>query len=187
MLFRSTILAWATEIPAAALVAVEILVLFAGVVSRYGFNRPLTWSDELASVLFLWLAMLGAVIALRREEHMRLSFLVTRAPVRWRSWIEAVAAMVVAVFVLEIIPSAQEYFENQWLITTPALEIHDAFRVAAIGVGAVLMLVIAAAHLIERTALRHALAAIAVVAAVAGVLWLAKPLQIGRASCRGRV
>src|SRR5580693_3706945 len=70
-----TILAWATEIPAAILVAVEILVLFAGVVSRYGFNRPLTWSDELASILFLWLAMLGAVIALRRAEHMRLGFL----------------------------------------------------------------------------------------------------------------
>src|SRR5580692_1434696 len=103
-------LALATEIPAAALVAVEVAVLLAGVVSRYVFNRPLTWSDELASILFLWLAMLGAVIALRRDEHMRLTFLVTRAPARWRSWIEAVAAMVVAVFVLEIIPSAQEYF-----------------------------------------------------------------------------
>ena len=64
---------WLTEIPAAALVVAEIVILFAGVVSRYVFNKPLTWSDELASVLFLWLAMLGAVIALRRGEHMRLT------------------------------------------------------------------------------------------------------------------
>ena len=170
-----TMLAWMTEVPAAILVAVEIVVLFAGVVARYGFDRPLTWSDELASILFLWLAMLGAVIALRRDEHMRLSFLVTRAPARWRSWIEAVAAMVVAVFVLEIIPPAQEYFNGQWLITTPALEIHDGLRVAAIGVGAVLMLVIAAARLIERTALPQALGATAVVAAAAVLLWLLKP------------
>jgi len=170
-----TMLAWMTEVPAAILVAVEIVVLFAGVVARYGFDRPLTWSDELASILFLWLAMLGAVIALRRDEHMRLSFLVTRAPARWRSWIEAVAAMVVAVFVLEIIPPAQEYFNGQWLITTPALEIHDGLRVAAIGVGAVLMLVIAAARLIERTALPQALGAAAVVAAAAVLLWLLKP------------
>src|SRR5262249_20091798 len=55
-------LTWATEIPAAALVAVEIVVLLIGVISRYVFNAPLTWSDELASTLFLWLAMLGAVI-----------------------------------------------------------------------------------------------------------------------------
>ena len=66
-------LALITELPATVLVALEALILFAGVISRYVFNAPLTWSDELASILFLWLAMLGAVIALRRDEHMRLT------------------------------------------------------------------------------------------------------------------
>jgi TRAP-type C4-dicarboxylate transport system permease small subunit len=41
----------------------------AGVGSRYVFHRPILWSDELASILFLWMAMLGAVVALRRGEH----------------------------------------------------------------------------------------------------------------------
>jgi len=41
------------EIPAALLVAAEIVILFAGVVARYGLHRPLIWSDELASILFL--------------------------------------------------------------------------------------------------------------------------------------
>ena len=67
------VLAAITEYPAAVLVALETLILFAGVVSRYVFNAPLTGSDELAAILFLWLAMLGAVIALRRDEHMRLT------------------------------------------------------------------------------------------------------------------
>ncbi len=49
----------AVEIPTAALVLVEILVLLAGVVSRFVFHHPFVWSDELASILFLWLAMLG--------------------------------------------------------------------------------------------------------------------------------
>ncbi len=61
------------EIAAAALVAAEIVILFGGVVSRYVFDQPLVWSDELASILFLWLAMLGAVIAFRRDEHMRMT------------------------------------------------------------------------------------------------------------------
>ena len=47
------------EIPAALLVIAEILVLFAGIVGRYVFHRPLVWSDELAGILFLWLAMLA--------------------------------------------------------------------------------------------------------------------------------
>src|SRR5437870_10587386 len=61
------------EIPAALLVVAEVVILFAGVVARYGLRQPLIWSDELASILFLWLAMLGAAVALRRGEHMRMT------------------------------------------------------------------------------------------------------------------
>src|SRR5206468_2902886 len=50
-----TTLVRAIEILAAALVAIETVILFAGVVSRYIVHRPLTWSDELAAILFLWL------------------------------------------------------------------------------------------------------------------------------------
>ena len=60
----------------ALLVLVEIVVLFSGVTTRYVFHKPLVWSDELASILFLWLSMLGAVVALRRGEHMRMTALV---------------------------------------------------------------------------------------------------------------
>src|SRR5438552_17633818 len=109
------ILALATEIPAAVLVSVEILVLLAGVVSRYVFNRPLTWTDELASILFLWLAMLGAVIALRRDEHMRLTAFVGSASPAWRARWEVLSALIVAVFVLQILGPAHEYIDDQWM------------------------------------------------------------------------
>ncbi len=66
------------EIPAALLVVAEIVILFAGVVSRYVFHSPLIWSDELASILFLWLAMFGAVVAFRRAEHMRMTAVVAK-------------------------------------------------------------------------------------------------------------
>ncbi len=61
------------EAVGAALVLAETCILFAGVVSRYVFNSPLMWTDELANFLFLWLAMLGAVVAFRRDGHMRLT------------------------------------------------------------------------------------------------------------------
>jgi len=168
-------LALITEVPAAILVGAEILVLLTGVVSRYVINRPLTWTDELASALFLWLAMLGAVIALRRAEHMRLTFLVGIAPPHWRRFIETFALMVVAVFLVAMIAPARAYIALQWFIITPALEIHDGFRVAAIMVGMVLMLVIVLARLIERATVVEAAAALAVILIVALGLWLARP------------
>ena len=91
------------------LVLLEILILLSGVVARYVFNAPLTWSDELASILFLWLAMLGAVIALRRGEHMRLTTLVKLLPRPGENTLELGAQLLVAAFVLEILLPAYEY------------------------------------------------------------------------------
>ena len=168
-------LALITEVPAAILVAVEIVVLFAGVVSRYVFHAPLTWSDELASILFLWLAMLGAVIALRRGEHMRLTAIVTRVPERWRALLETLAALVVAVFVVLVKVPAHEYTLDEWAILTPALQLHNSLRAAAIEVGAALMMVIALARLIERASLGQAAAALLITGAVALALLLLRP------------
>src|SRR5678815_3855504 len=59
------------EATAAVLVALEIVLLSAGVIARYLLHSPITWNDELASILFLWLSMLGAVIATGRGAHGR--------------------------------------------------------------------------------------------------------------------
>ena len=64
------------EIPAALLVLAEVVLLLMGVISRYVLHKPLVWSDELASILFLWLAMLGSIIAFQRGEHMRMTAIV---------------------------------------------------------------------------------------------------------------
>src|SRR6202035_5508551 len=84
-------LALLVEIPAACLVVAEIAILFAGVVARYGLRSPLIWSDELASILFLWLAMLGAAVAFRRSEHMRMTAVVASASPAVRAWLDVVA------------------------------------------------------------------------------------------------
>jgi TRAP-type C4-dicarboxylate transport system permease small subunit len=120
------------------------------------FNAPLTWSDELASILFLWLAMLGSVIALRRGEHMRLTtFLNLMAPPR-RALVETFNTCIVITFMGLLMLPSYEHVDDQWVIISPALEWHDGFRVAAVCVGAFLMLAIAIVHLIERSSLKQA-------------------------------
>ncbi len=168
-------LAWLTEVPAAILVVLEVVVLFAGVVSRYVFNRPLVWSDELATLLFLWLAMLGSVVALRRGEHMRLTAIANHLPVAWRGPLDTFTALIVAVFVLEIILPARQYFMDQAMVTLPALDIPDSWRTSAIAVGAVLMMVVAVFRLIQRSTLRQILGGLAAVGIIAAGLFLAKP------------
>ena len=128
------------EWPAALLVLAEIVVLSLGVVYRYVLQTPLTWSDELASVLFLWLAMLGAVVAMQHGEHMRLTVFVAKLAEPKRRKVESLVACLTVLFCAALLWPAIEHMNEQWVILTPALEIPDALRVAAVVVGLGLML-----------------------------------------------
>ena len=168
-------LALITELPAAALVIAEVAVLFTGVIFRYALDRPLVWTDELASALFLWLVMLGAVIALRRGHHMRLSALSRFLSPTWQARLNSLAAMFVALFVIEIIAPAANYTITQWAIITPTLQIHDSYRVAAILVGTVLMLATSALHILRTSDPREAAISLAIIAVLGLALWAASP------------
>ena len=119
---------------AAALVMVEICVLLAGVISRYVFHHAFVWSDELASILFLWLAMFGAVLALQKGEHMRLTAIVGGMSPRWQARAEALAVAAPALFLLLLLPWAQDYAADEFYIETPALGWSNEVRAAALPV-----------------------------------------------------
>ena len=164
------------EIPAALLVVAEIVILFAGVVARYGLHRPLIWSDELASILFLWLAMLGAVVAFRRSEHMRMTALVASAGPRLRAYLEVVATCAAFAFLLLIIHPGYDYAYEESFITPPALQISNTWRAAALPVGTCLMALFALFRLVRHGDFRLVLGAVVSVAVVIGLFWLAQPL-----------
>ena len=160
------------EIPAALLVVAEIVILFAGVVARYGLHRPLIWSDELASILFLWLAMLGAAVAFRRAEHMRMTAVVASARPAMRAYLDLVATCAALAFLLLIVWPAYEYAYEESFITTPALQISNSWRAAALPVGIGLMALFALLRLSRAGDVRTVLGAVLSVAAVIAVFWL---------------
>jgi len=106
---------------AGGLVAVEVILLFAGVVGRYVFNHPLVWTDEVAGILFLWLVSLGAVVALRRTEHMRMTVVVSRLSPRAQRLAACLSAMLVVIVALGLIIPGFSYAQQQ--APTPVLQI----------------------------------------------------------------
>jgi tripartite ATP-independent transporter DctM subunit len=163
------------EIPAALLVVAEVFTLFAGVVARYGLQRPLIWSDELASILFLWLAMLGAAVAFRRSEHMRMTAVVANAKPAMRAYLDVVATSAALAFLLLIVGPAYQYAYEESFITTPALQIPNIWRAAALPVGVCLMALFALLRLVRVGDIRLVLRAVLSVALLIAVFWLATP------------
>ncbi|MFJ3058946.1 TRAP transporter large permease subunit [Herbaspirillum sp. NPDC087042] len=164
-----------TEFCAALLVLVEVGVLIAGTSARYFFNSPLTWTDELASLLFLWLAMFGSVIALRHGAHMRLTTFTNKMPPALRGWVEVFGMVLAATFLIFVLWPAYEQFEESLIVTTPTLEINEGFRVGAIVVGVVLMLLTALERLFVHASLKQLVGTVGLVAVIGGGLWLGSP------------
>jgi tripartite ATP-independent transporter DctM subunit len=164
------------EVLAVLCLAADFVVLFLGVVSRYVFNHPIVWGEEVASILFLWLGMLGAVVALAKGEHMALSTIVETIPERYKTAIMAFAMSLAAVFLGVMINPAYHYLEENLVVTTPVLGISQGWRTAALVVGAVLMLLITLMDLARRMTLRQFCASllIIVVAGLGG--WLMEPV-----------
>jgi tripartite ATP-independent transporter DctM subunit len=169
------------EISAAILVAAEIAILFSGVVARYVFNHPLVWSDELASILFLWLAMLGAVIAFRRDEHMRMTAATAILPAPTRAIFDLFATGAALAFLLLIAWPSYDYAQEEVFITTPALGLTNAWRAAALPSGIVLMAVFALLRIARVGTLRSIAVSLGAVAVLVALFWLAAPIfrQLG--------
>jgi tripartite ATP-independent transporter DctM subunit len=173
--FLENALGTLVEVPAALLVVAEIVTLFAGVVSRYVFQRPLIWSDELASILFLWLAMLGAAVAFRRSEHMRMTAVVARTRPAVRGYLDAVATCAALAFLLLVASPSYQYAYEESFITTPALQISNSWRAAALPAGVCLMALFAVLRLLRVGDRRLVVGAALTVALLVAVFWLAAP------------
>jgi tripartite ATP-independent transporter DctM subunit len=163
------------EIPAALLVVAEVVTLFAGVVARYIVQQPLIWSDELASILFLWLAMLGSVVAFRRAEHMRMTAVVASATPAVRAYLDVVATCAALAFLLFIVGPSYQYAYEESFITTPALQIANSWRAAALPVGICLMVLFGVLRLARVGDTGLVIKAVLSVTLLVAVFWLAAP------------
>lgn len=75
-----------------------VAVTFSQVVFRYLLEASLSWSEELARFLLMWLAALSTAYATRKRAHFALRFLVDRAPPAARRLIGSLAAATAALF-----------------------------------------------------------------------------------------
>ncbi len=68
------------ELALAALLAVMTALVVLQVFFRYVLNNPLAWPEEAARLAMIWLAFLGASVALWRRRHIRIEGLVESLP-----------------------------------------------------------------------------------------------------------
>ena len=76
------------ELVCAAILAALIIDIWIGIFGRYVFELPVTWAEELARYLMIWAALLAVSCGVARREHVAVTALLHRVPVRKRRWLE---------------------------------------------------------------------------------------------------
>ncbi len=163
------------EASTALLVVAEIVILFVGIIARYVFDNPLIWTDDTASLLFLWLSMLGSVLALRRGEHMRMTAVVNRAAPATRQRLELLSLAAMLVLLATLLLPAWDYVQNEAIVSIMSLDISMSWRAVAMPIGVLLMGVMLVLRIVSYPRRPALIALVAVALAVAG-LTLAQPV-----------
>jgi tripartite ATP-independent transporter DctM subunit len=93
---------------AALLLLADLIVVATSVISRFAFDDPIEWSDDVARGLLVALSFFGAAGAMARGENVGVSFFVDRLGARARQRIAALGALGVAVTSITVALDALE-------------------------------------------------------------------------------
>ncbi|RJL06405.1 TRAP transporter large permease subunit [Paracoccus siganidrum] len=167
------------EIAAAGLLLVMIVTVLANVFFRYVLAKPLIWGDEVASLSFIWMAMLGSALAVDRHEHMKLTVFLPLLPPRLARVLEVAGQVLVCVLLLRLLPVAVEYAYEESYVTSPALGLPMSWRASALPTGIALMSVLSVLSVIRTREWRTILGTLLVAGALALLLWQARPVMMG--------
>ena len=131
------------------LTAAMTVIVFFQVIFRYVLNSPLTWSEEFSSFAFVWMALIGASVGLKYNQHPRLDIIVTLFPKNVQRMITGICNLPIMVMLLCLIVYSLRLAIAMRFQKTPALGYSISFVYGVLPVSAAIMLI----HVIVQTAL----------------------------------
>ncbi len=79
-----------------------VVIVFYQVIGRYFLNRPPRWTEEIALVVMIWIAMLGAGVGLKNDIHMRVEVFMSVFPKALQKFVEIVIMVMIGYFGIQM-------------------------------------------------------------------------------------
>ncbi len=131
-------------------VALLVLDVLLGVASRYLWGAQVKWTEELATILLIWVSFLGAAAAFEARAHLGIDFLTERSPPSARRKTELAAHLCTIGFVVIAFLLGGSILVRQALVhrnILPALQISDVVMYLPLPVSGVFILIYEVANL----------------------------------------
>ena len=97
------------------------LVFLVQVAARFGFNRPLPWTDELAVVLYLWVILWACAFMVPQHEHVAFDLLWNSVGSRVRRAMSIVGNLLIGGLAAIALPGSWDYVHFMAREGTPVL------------------------------------------------------------------
>jgi TRAP-type C4-dicarboxylate transport system permease small subunit len=140
------------ELFLALVLGVLVVFMSISVFSRYVLNIGLSWSDEAARLLFIWIVFVGFAVGVRHRGHIGIDWAVERMSARGRKAVIIVQDVAILFYSLVFLWQSVVTFRFSLLEQLPALRISIAWMYGATLVASVLMVLYGAANLWENIA-----------------------------------
>jgi len=143
------------EALAAAVLAVDVVVVFASVIFRYFLHDPLEWSEEVARALMVTLVFIGAAAALGRSRHVGMDFIRSILPATWQPYVVRGCDWIIALVSLGLTWTSFLLLRESTNQTTPT-GLPQTIFVAPVLIGSALLALFGLAHAFAKLG-RHAI------------------------------
>lgn len=128
-----------------ALVVLIVLQVF----TRYVMHAALPWTEEVARMVLVWTVMLGAAIAMERNEHYAITVLSDRFRGAMRVWVLVITNLLGLVFLAALAYHGAEYMSANMKTTYVSTQVSRGWVYLALPVGSVIMSASLVLHSIE--------------------------------------
>ncbi|CAM3502919.1 2,3-diketo-L-gulonate TRAP transporter small permease protein YiaM [Vibrio aerogenes CECT 7868] len=135
-------------IMAAILVAMLILV-FTNVILRYGFSSGLRESVELSRMGLVWVVLLGAVIVLKRDEHLAVTEFTENLMPRWVPFLRRIGWAIILLSVSMLFYGSFNQMMDNWQDISPLTGLPSALFYLAGALSGGLMAILALGRIIS--------------------------------------
>ena len=83
--------------------AFSTLLIFVQVIFRYVLNDSITWSEELARYIFIWMIWLGTSVSMKQKEHIRMDMLMNAVHGKGKLVLELVSSIIMLAFCIFLV------------------------------------------------------------------------------------
>jgi TRAP-type C4-dicarboxylate transport system permease small subunit len=121
------------------LMGIMTVLVSAQIISRYVFNFPLGWTEEMARFSFVWVSFLGASALMQVREHINVTVFVDAFPPRLRTLCSFLANCCGLICIYFFCIGGIALTTNEWRQLAPATEVPMGWIYVVIPVSAALM------------------------------------------------